>query len=817
MSIVVRLFFILTICLVFLITGCESSTVESKDIDHTNAKGFNGSCAQTGCHSKIETMSESHDCVSCHGGDNQALTKKGAHPQYTPVINEWFAAEFPMRNKGWNSTGVFDESFATNGLAEIRFKNPGDLHVADQTCGAAGCHGNIVRRVKLNIHAGMQGDLSQVLYLNGDPLQANKRSTFSGAGHTVNTNQIAAEEALAQAEAITTGITDVHATVNIPVFSNETGTVEELKTLPPIECLKSDDPRLSINNPDPQIYPNPITSMSCPAGQPDCCPADYVFVGAPQTAPGQMTEGEVVSRMYDNNDCARCHLWNDGSKRTGDMRGSGCSACHVKYANDGLSRSADESINKSLISRPAKHTHKGSTDDDQCAHCHNRGGRIPQAYYGRREKASGGVTSPFNPPNASYTDLSLLGEGPFSNLHGRNFPYYIDDENTENNYDETPPDVHTKYGMQCVDCHIETEVHGDGHIYADRFYEVEIKCETCHGTITDIANGETLKYTDVAKTIHRKHPRLTVNNGQVSLQLKSSDQILSVTQTKTAFDLGGQNSSRAHINQHMDTMECFTCHSTWYPNCFACHVERDDSAPERNWTDGKVRVGKLTKDNRKYVSVDTFVMGVNRNDNYEPEGKYAPFIGFGTFNSYKDGIKLVYKDRVPKATGGDSIGIPWNKIHPHTNQLIARNCDECHRTPSMPENKTILLDVDCDDQADAAYQTLCQQYDRLRVTYGLGSRRYRQDAFIANPDPTLDDIQIEYVLDRFVGADRYTINCPDPNDTTDPACLKPNPTSHDGFRALSDAEVDRMFAIQAAPDPRTDPQFPDKPALGVLK
>jgi hypothetical protein len=808
MSIIARIFLILTVCSVILVTGCKPSSNEKNDTDHTNAKGFNGSCAQTGCHSKIETMSESHDCVSCHGGDSEALTKKGAHPQYTPVINDWFAAEFPMRNKGWNSTGVFDESFAKNGLAEIRFINPGDLHVADQTCGAEGCHGNIVRRVKLNIHAGMQGDLSQVLYLNNDPLQPDKNSRFGGAGHTVNTNTIAAAEALAQSEAAASGISDVHPGVNIPAYSAEQGTVLELNTLPPIDCIKSDDSRIAASL---------ITTQACPNVENDCCPTGYSYVGAPQTGPGQMTEGEVVSRMYDNNDCARCHLWNDGSKRIGDMRGSGCSACHVKYANDGMSRSADESIDKSILSRPAKHTHKGSTDDDQCAHCHNRGGRIPQAYYGRREKASGGVTSPFNPPNASYTDLSILGEGPYSNLHGRNFPYYVDDENTANEYDETPPDVHTKYGMQCVDCHIETEVHGDGHIYADRFYEVEIKCETCHGTITEIANGDTLKYVDAAKTTHRKHSRISVNNGQVTLRLKSNDQVIPVTQTKTAFDLRNQKSSRAHTTRHMDTMECFTCHSTWYPNCFACHVERDDSAPERNWVDGKVRVGKLTKDNRKYVSVDTFVMGVNRNDDYQAEGKFAPFIGFGTFNSYKDGIKLVYKDRVPKATDGSSVGIPWNKIHPHTNQLIARNCDECHRTPSMAENKTILMDVDCDDQEGDDYQATCQQYDRLRVTYGLGSRRYRQDAFIPNPDPLLEDIQVEYVLDRFVGEDRYTINCPDQNDTADPACLGRNPTSHDGFRALTDEEVDAMFAVEVANDPRGDPKFPNKPALGVLK
>ena len=42
------------------------------------------------------------------------------------------------------------------------------------------------------------------------------------------------------------------------------------------------------------------------------------------------------------------------------------------------------------------------------------------------------------------------------------------------------------------------------------------------------------------------------------------------------------------------------------------------------------------------------------------------------------------------------------------------------------------------------------------------------------PDPGGgDDISIQYVLDRFVGADRYTINCLDPTNTNDPTCLGP--------------------------------------------
>ncbi len=33
--------------------------------------------------------------------------------------------------------------------------------------------------------------------------------------------------------------------------------------------------------------------------------------------------------------CARCHVWGEGRNERGDLRASGCAACHVLYGNDG--------------------------------------------------------------------------------------------------------------------------------------------------------------------------------------------------------------------------------------------------------------------------------------------------------------------------------------------------------------------------------------------------------------------------------------------------------------------------------------------------
>src|SRR3989442_10730251 len=58
-------------------------------------------------------------------------------------------------------------------------------------------------------------------------------------------------------------------------------------------------------------------------------------------------------------------------------------------------------------------------------------------------------------------------------------------------YSEQTHDVHFDRGMACIDCHTEREVHGDGQVYRKRHYEVELRCETCHGTPDRLATGVT--------------------------------------------------------------------------------------------------------------------------------------------------------------------------------------------------------------------------------------------------------------------------------------------------------------------------------------
>ncbi len=45
-------------------------------------------------------------------------------------------------------------------------------------------------------------------------------------------------------------------------------------------------------------------------------------------------------------------------------------------------------------------------------------------------------------------------------------------------------DVHLARGMQCVDCHFDLDVHGNGKLYGEARAATAIECIDCHGTIS---------------------------------------------------------------------------------------------------------------------------------------------------------------------------------------------------------------------------------------------------------------------------------------------------------------------------------------------
>lgn len=132
--------------------------------------------------------------------------------------------------------------------------------------------------------------------------------------------------------------------------------------------------------------------------------------------------------LYITKQCLGCHLWSYGDRSGGrPARSSGCSACHVVFADDGLSRSADPMIDKGQRPRPVSHTLAKSPPTAACQGCHEGGARIGLSFRGVTPDGSTGIT---------------------------------------------PPDLHHEAGMSCSDCHGADEVHGAG--------GAPPTCEGCH-------------------------------------------------------------------------------------------------------------------------------------------------------------------------------------------------------------------------------------------------------------------------------------------------------------------------------------------------
>ena len=71
---------------------------------------------------------------------------------------------------------------------------------------------------------------------------------------------------------------------------------------------------------------------------------------------------------------------------------------------------------------------------------------------------------------------------------------------------------------------------------------------------------------------------------------------------------------------HTDSLECYACHSSWVPNCFGCHFERDEREMGLNLMTREYEVGKATTNNKIFETMRHFALGPNS------EGRVAPYL-----------------------------------------------------------------------------------------------------------------------------------------------------------------------------------------------
>ncbi len=649
-------------------------------------------CESSGCHAGLKIVEQIHPffaltCVDCHGGDESNPTKEGAHvPRpanfggfpssagtHTTDIDG--QAQDPKELRG---PRVYRSKLSAEGedpfnndhrdpalLAYRRFRNPGDLLVAKESCGASGCHGEIVERVTRSLHATMAGFMSGVYFANGHPgASAGRLEDFVGNA----TDRRDADKFAKLAIVLPRGepLVDPNFDPSIP------------GTLPAIshEVPRNDEERRNAKKSD---------------------------------SLGMLT-------FYVQTDCSRCHIYTAGSKAPGDYRSTGCTACHVVYRSEGFSETFDDTIPKNEPNHPFTHKIARFAPVEQCAHCHNRGARHTQRFLGFRERpqgdrglpefrilnehgenlfrqndpVSGGrrggyYPGPTNDPKGPTPTIDpdfkfgalyfkpgdILFEGRpydpgrfdkgkgivkgFNTLSlwrrviqpGAN-PFFITDEDRSNTFDETPPDVHGERGMTCVDCHTKREMHGDGHLYTDRFHKVEIQCESCHGNAFQTTTFTT-RFGNPIKSLFQNP------DGSVSLRLNSSGDIRRVVQIKEVIDSGRNPNARGPSHVLHGRLECFTCHATWHDQCNSCHMITDYTSKDsggffdRSYMDNEKRNADQGQP-RFVTTYDQLILGINnkgRIQNFHTGGQATVFAnkvagGGGAENNLSEGNFLEF-------------------------------------------------------------------------------------------------------------------------------------------------------------------------------
>jgi len=475
--------------------------------------------------------------------------------------------------------------------------------------------------------------------------------------------------------------------------------------------------------------------------EPQAFPKEMKQLPQAPTADEVQKDPSLAVFTYLRQECLRCHTGSKGRSRRGDYRGIGCASCHVPYSNAGLYEGGDKTINKKeaghmLVhsiqsSRKVKVTvhgvHYSGVPTETCSTCHNRGKRIGVSYQGLMETA---YKATFDEDGNAQPKLHTK------------------------RYIHMKADVHFKKGMLCQDCHTSNDLHGDGFLTGANLGAVEIECQDCHGTTKKYPWELPLGYSDEFETSPKVGkargvassvadylkqgfvpkdkgdgfiimargnplPKAIKKGNKIIMHLASGKDLelkpLKLLKEEEKLSKKALVAMDA-IDAHTDKLECYTCHATWAPQCYGCHVKIDYSGGKQNvdyvkmshdqdihGTTGGMRKslkkylvdGKVTE-TRSFLRWEDPMLGQNG------EGRITPLVpGCQVTVTVigKKGKALIQNKifKVPNAEGAGAEGqnaIDMSPIQPHTIQKEARSCESCHSS-----KKALGLGIDGTEDA----------------------------------------------------------------------------------------------------------------------
>ncbi len=315
-------------------------------------------------------------CTGCHGGNPVPRKTSEAAGAIEQIKNEAHVrAKFPEQwKRNGKNTGANPERSNTLLAREswefVRFINPGDLRVAPKSCGGSTCHDLESKNVARSMMSHGAMLWGAALYNNGgfplkDPRFGESYSETGAPQTLLQTPQPTAAD------------------------KRTKGLLEFLDPIPRWEISQPGNVlrvferggkrRLEVGLPDKDEDP----------GKPDKGLSARGFGSAQRTDPVYL--GLQKTRLLDPT--LNFLGTND---HPGDYRSSGCSACHVIYANDrdpshsaayhdagnsGRSQTSDLNIPKNESGHPIKHQFTSQIPTSQCMTCHMHPGTNMVATY----------------------------------------------------------------------------------------------------------------------------------------------------------------------------------------------------------------------------------------------------------------------------------------------------------------------------------------------------------------------------------------------------------------------------------------------------
>ncbi len=755
-------------------------------IDQTHKEAMLKSRGCIECHVGSKDMHTSPNvvlgCTDCHGGNPMpGLTQLKAHIQSkNPIF--WQSSANPN-----DSTTLLNHESADF----IRFVNPGDLRVAQQSCGA--CHDKIIDHVQNSMmnHGAMLWGAA--LYNNGSVPHKDYRY---GQAYGLHGEPLRLKNPYVPTaeETRTNGVLPF--IDPLPRFNvSQPGNILRI-------FERGGEKQLQLGTPNAFEPPGKPLRRLSERGLGTLNRIDPVFLGLQKTR----LHDPLLGFMGSND-------------RPGDYRSSGCTACHVVYANDrspansghwskyghqGLSFSDDPMISKKERGHPIKHEFTRSIPSSQCMTCHMHQGNLfvnPYLGYTWWDQESDGefmypkkqknptdaemVTAVRKNPEAAaargnWGDLDFLEKvaelnpklehTQFADYHGHGWIFRavfkkdregnlldLNDNNIPHDDDHKfekaihLKDVHLAKGMQCVDCHFETDAHGNGKLYGEPRAATTIECIDCHGTIdnrpTLITSGNGGKI-DLSKGATPWGPRFEWRGKKlIQHSMMSPEMEWEVPQTRDTIDpsssqyneksryaktiqrdgktwgnVSGEGRARhsvragtqeengaqrtdAPYHDHSNkeacptklahdnsSVSCQVCHTSWATSCFGCHLPmKANQRVPLNKYEG-VLSRNYTTYNPQVVRDDVFMLGKDSTvkSNRLAVIRSSSAVVVGSQNANREWF---YSQQQTVSAEGYS-GQAFNPHFAHTTSGVGttKNCTDCHLS-AQNDNNAIMTQL----------------------------------------------------------------------------------------------------------------------------